>query len=744
MVGTSTKPPDDMTAIRSLTGSILRSVNPFKLRAGRALALGLLSVTFLLALPSSVNSATDETLGLSSPPASVTPQGAPIIDKWRRHVISFQNTSYTGNPFELEIDATFTHPGTGTTLTLPGYYDGNDTWKIGFMPTETGPWDYVTASLDPDLNNVTGSLSVVDSGLPGILKADPSNPRKWKYSEGPYVLPMSFRLDLFTEDGTDQRITEIADFLADQVGGQMLEGRLTREVGAPTFPIFAGNWQDHKFDLANWDRFNRRLDILAARGLGFHLMFYSDDGGTPAWGAQSATEQLLMRYTVARVAGYHTIVFNTGIDIIEYRPLQSWYDWFGQEIKNLDPYGHPISSRYGGGSGNLVMQGQTFDSRGDKTAIINDMTGYFAISNVPVSMDDAWSENAPEAANRNKDFTEHDIRRAVWKAVVSGGLGVLIRGTNLMWGDLYFRIADFETDLESEQFLVNVNPFVQTKLGTTFGQMVPAPSLVTNGFAIADPARTKIMYFLMGVNDRYDAGNGGDITVHLAGLSGSYSATWYDTRLGTESLPTILTAGTSHVLTPPSTDDWVLLLNSGTQPTNQAPQVNAGLDQTIVMPVSASLSGTVSDDGLPSGSLSSSWSKVSGPGTVTFTDASSAITSATFSTDGGYVLRLTADDGSLSANDDVAITVVAQPAGACPTLPSVGIAAQDLDGDGLCEDLNSNSRFDFDDVVKFFQYQGSPAFQASPELDFNLNGLMDSDDIVTLFGDLVAFVTSGP
>ena len=49
---------------------------------------------------------------------------------------------------------------------------------------------------------------------------------------------------------------------------------------------------------------------------------------------------------------------------------------------------------------------------------------------------------------------------------------------------------------------------------------------------------------------------------------------------------------------------------------NQAPQVNAGPDQTIVLPSSASLDGTVGDDGLPNppGAVSTTWSRVSGQG----------------------------------------------------------------------------------------------------------------------------------
>src|SRR5215813_13227776 len=39
------------------------------------------------------------------------------------------------------------------------------------------------------------------------------------------------------------------------------------------------------------------------------------------------------------------------------------------------------------------------------------------------------------------------------------------------------------------------------------------------------------------------------------------------------------------------------------------------------------------------------WSKESGPGTVTFADAKAPVTTATFSAPGAYVLKLTADNG---------------------------------------------------------------------------------------------------
>jgi PKD repeat protein len=97
-------------------------------------------------------------------------------------------------------------------------------------------------------------------------------------------------------------------------------------------------------------------------------------------------------------------------------------------------------------------------------------------------------------------------------------------------------------------------------------------------------------------------------------------------------------------------------------PSNESPVANAGADQSITLPSTASLSGTATDDGLPSDTLTTTWSKVSGPGTVTFGNAALLSTASTFSEAGTYVLRLTATDGTLTTTDDVTITVAAATA----------------------------------------------------------------------------------
>jgi len=115
-------------------------------------------------------------------------------------------------------------------------------------------------------------------------------------------------------------------------------------------------------------------------------------------------------------------------------------------------------------------------------------------------------------------------------------------------------------------------------------------------------------------------------------------------------------------------------------PVNQPPIVLAGADQAVTLPAAAVLIGQAQDADMlpnPPGAITTTWSKVSGPGTVTFGDASALTTNASFSATGTYVLRLTADDSDLTASDDLTVTVE----------PGPTISFDDIDGSIFKDDI---------------------------------------------------------
>ena len=101
-------------------------------------------------------------------------------------------------------------------------------------------------------------------------------------------------------------------------------------------------------------------------------------------------------------------------------------------------------------------------------------------------------------------------------------------------------------------------------------------------------------------------------------------------------------------------DEMRVTVNSAT---NQTPSANAGLDQTLTLPINnTSLTGTGAD---PDGSITNyNWTKISGPAAGVITNSNNASTTVTALVQGVYVFRLKVTDNSgATAIDDVQVTV---------------------------------------------------------------------------------------
>ncbi|MES2596247.1 MAG: Calx-beta domain-containing protein [Verrucomicrobiota bacterium] len=144
---------------------------------------------------------------------------------------------------------------------------------------------------------------------------------------------------------------------------------------------------------------------------------------------------------------------------------------------------------------------------------------------------------------------------------------------------------------------------------------------------------------------------------------------------GVETLMVSL-AGSGNFLPGPRAS---VTLSIGDAPSNDAPFTAIlsprGSSPGVPAATALQLVGMVSDEGV----VTSTWSQVSGPGSTTFMDASSPVTTATFSANGTYTLRLTADDGTQASQAEVTF-VIGLPVTPWtstninnPTLPGAGV-----------------------------------------------------------------------
>jgi len=107
---------------------------------------------------------------------------------------------------------------------------------------------------------------------------------------------------------------------------------------------------------------------------------------------------------------------------------------------------------------------------------------------------------------------------------------------------------------------------------------------------------------------------------------------------------------------------------------NEAPTVDAGEGQTILISMTVDLEGSAVDDGLVA-ELTFYWEHLSGPGSVDIVDPYSLITSAYFSESGLHTLRLTVFDGYVYVADEINIQVYPDN-----SPPTIAIAEQQVVG----------------------------------------------------------------
>jgi len=76
--------------------------------------------------------------------------------QWEPVEWSFENPSYSGNPYDLVAKASLKHQPSGEVIATELFYDGGKTWKLRFTGTKPGKWKFVTKSKDPDLHHLGG------------------------------------------------------------------------------------------------------------------------------------------------------------------------------------------------------------------------------------------------------------------------------------------------------------------------------------------------------------------------------------------------------------------------------------------------------------------------------------------------------------------------------------------------------------------------------------------------------------
>lgn len=474
------------------------------------------------------------------------------IERWKRFEVQYKNNSWQGNPFDIVLEVIFTGPS-GKKMTQFGFYSGEDTWSIYFMPVQKGKWTYQTHCADPDLDGKSGEFMCIDSELKGPLI--PSGNR-WKLKESGGDFPVIWNPPV--PDGkhwgfrgrqlSDPVVQEALQF-ADEIIGARLLGfgpiLIAPVDGAENWPQSALPYvigkEGQEFYLPFWNQLNAKLDAARERNMGAYIMLYSDDEQKPdhfGLTPRSDRELCLFRYVVARLACYPHILWDSGIDIGEYRNVE-WINWYADWFNRHDPWHHPVGSRTGGGSGGIMPETATYFSIGGVYLPSRSQLLDLYKRDVPVAHTDHW-----RPFHTRGNWTHQKIRVAHWRCGLTGA--------QALYPDYNQGKVNYLEVRTGAQYIGFATHFFRSELRSDLLELQPHDDLLlagNNAILAANPGKEYVVY------DE----DGGEALIDMTLERGTFEAVWYNPRTGNHAQSKIIEGGKAHSFSSPSKGiDWVL------------------------------------------------------------------------------------------------------------------------------------------------------------------------------------------
>jgi Domain of unknown function (DUF5060)/Protein of unknown function (DUF4038)/Domain of unknown function (DUF5605) len=277
----------------------------------------------------------------------IPPEESGDTEQWGLYEIALNGPS-AGNPFrDVILSAQFTHEH--RTVEVKGFYDGNGTFRIRFMPDTPGAWSYKTISTAAELNGSTGRLTCTPAKPGNHGPVTTAHQFHFEHADGTPYFPFGTTTYafFFTSD----------DNAANSLGGMTGRFNKTRACVPPKplgqgeqmlpfpttgTPDATGKANDYaRFNPEYFQRLERRLLQLQAAGIEADcILFHPYD----AWGYKimpNDADDFYLRYVVARLSAFRNVWWSIAneYDLVRAKTMSDW-DRFFRIVQAEDPYSH--------------------------------------------------------------------------------------------------------------------------------------------------------------------------------------------------------------------------------------------------------------------------------------------------------------------------------------------------------------------------------------------------------------------
>jgi hypothetical protein len=456
------------------------------------------------------------------------------IPQWQSYDFVFQSTNNHENPFKVTFSATVKRPD-GNTFSIPGFFDGNGTWKIRVSPTIEGEWSLLTHSDDLSLDGKSASFICVsnnDSNVHGGLLVDSSNPYHFVFEDGTRYFMMGYECDwLWALDMNDPNLPTLNPFLDKLVENgfnniilnayahdtSWSNGNVNEyDYGPPPLYAWEGTNENpihDRFNLPFWQHYDLMMNALYSRGITAHIMIKVYNKMVK-WPAKASEEDgLYFRWLIARYSAYPNVIWDFSKEANNEKDLDYKLNRF-KFIRDNDPYrrlitNHDDKATYDTGAYNKVLDFRSDQQHShwhEKILEQRDQNVW------PVVNVEFGYEYGPEGID-DKTYgvvqSSEEVCRRAWEICMVGGYIAyyytytawdVIRPEDAPPGYAYFKnLYDFFNDTE-------------------YWLMEPADDLVSEGYCLANPNKEYVVF--LNKADQFQ--------IDLTGVSGSLKAVWYD------------------------------------------------------------------------------------------------------------------------------------------------------------------------------------------------------------------------
>jgi len=357
--------------------------------------------------------------------ARVTVQAnAQQVEQWGMFEIALKGPS-SGNPFkDVVLAADFTQEH--RTLQVKGFYDGDGTYRIRFMPDTAGAWSYKTISQTESLNGQTGRFTCTPAGPANHGPVTTTRHFHFVHADGTPYFPFGTTTYayLFTKD------ENAANSLAGMKGifNKSRVCVLPKPIGQGPqilpFPSTGadangrGGTNDYtRFNPAYFQLVEKRILELQKAGIEADcILFHPYD----AWGYKAMPNEVddfYLRYAVARLSAFRNVwwAIANEYDLVKTKVMSDW-DRFFRIVQAEDPYGHLRSIHH---SGVIYDHSKTWCTHASLQSYDFEKSAERRMAwNKPIVYDEIQYEGDVE--RRWGNLSAEEMTRRFWLATVRG------------------------------------------------------------------------------------------------------------------------------------------------------------------------------------------------------------------------------------------------------------------------------------------------------------------------------------